>query len=359
LNSFLGMPSDGGMHAMAGGARSGSAGDNFTVNRGAVEGPRGGAAAGAAVTGPNDNTYARGAAVGPDGGVAAGRGVAGANGGGFAQGVAAGPDGRVAAGGVARGADGGVAARGVAAGDRGVVAGGAVAGERGAAAGFAYASPSARYGQAYSVRAGFVAGGIYTPNWYGAHPGAWVGAGLAASAWRAPTWYAVGGWFGTTTAPVDYSYGTTVVVQDNSVYVDGQPAGTTDEYYQQAATLATDGAQAPAPPDDEWLPLGVFAMTRADATNSNMVIQLAVNKAGVIRGNFTDTTSNQTQIVQGSIDKESQRAAWTIGDKAEDVMETGLYNLTKDEVPALLHYGSERTESWTLVRVKQDEQPAS
>jgi hypothetical protein len=62
--------------------------------------------------------------------------------------------------------------------------------------------------------------------------------------------------------------------------------------------------------------------------------------------------------VQGSIDKQSQRAAWTIGAKTEDVMETGLYNLTKDEVPALLHYGAERTEQWTLVRVQQDQQPA-
>jgi hypothetical protein len=54
------------------------------------------------------------------------------------------------------------------------------------------------------------------------------------------------------------------------------------------------------------------------------------------------------------VDKKAQRAAWTIGDKKDDVMETGLYNLTKDEVPAVLHYGKDRTEQWLLVRVKQD-----
>jgi hypothetical protein len=36
------------------------------------------------------------------------------------------------------------------------------------------------------------------------------------------------------------------------------------------------------------------------------------------------------------------------------VLDTGLYNLTKDEVPALLHYGKDRTEQWLLVRVKQN-----
>jgi len=37
-------------------------------------------------------------------------------------------------------------------------------------------------------------------------------------------------------------------------------------------------------------------------------------------------------------------------------METGLYNLTQDEVPALLHLGADQTEQWLLVRVKQEAQ---
>jgi hypothetical protein len=32
-------------------------------------------------------------------------------------------------------------------------------------------------------------------------------------------------------------------------------------------------------------------------------------------------------------------------------VETGLYNLTKDEAPCLIHVGSERTEQWLLVRM--------
>ena len=163
------------------------------------------------------------------------------------------------------------------------------------------------------------------------------------------------GWFGTNTAPVDYNYGSNVVTQDDNVYVDGQDSGTTQAYFEQAASLAKTGADAPATDDQNWLPLGVFAMTHGDQTNSNMAIQLAVDKQGIIRGNFTDTKTNQTLAVKGSIDKQTQRAAWTIGSKKNDVMETGLYNLTKDEVPSLLHYGQDRTEQWMLVRVKQDD----
>ena len=34
---------------------------------------------------------------------------------------------------------------------------------------------------------------------------------------------------------------------------------------------------------------------------------------------------------------------------------TSLYNLTNDEVPVLVHFGSDRQESRTLIRLKQPE----
>jgi len=36
------------------------------------------------------------------------------------------------------------------------------------------------------------------------------------------------------------------------------------------------------------------------------------------------------------------------------VIETGVYNLTKDEAPALIHFGKDRTEQWLLVRLNKD-----
>jgi hypothetical protein len=44
--------------------------------------------------------------------------------------------------------------------------------------------------------------------------------------------------------------------------------------------------------------------------------------------------------------------AFTVGDKKTTVIETGLYNLTKDEAPVLIHFGADRTEQWLLVRLK-------
>ncbi len=156
-------------------------------------------------------------------------------------------------------------------------------------------------------------------------------------------------------APIYYDYGNNVTYQDNSVYMNGQDMGTADQYYQQAQELASTGAAAQTTDDTQWMPLGVFAMTHDKQTNANLILQLAVNKAGIIRGNYTATLTNDTKPVQGSVDKKTQRAAWTIGDNKENVIETGIYNLTKDEVPVLVHFGKDKTEQWLLVRVKQDE----
>ena len=56
--------------------------------------------------------------------------------------------------------------------------------------------------------------------------------------------------------------------------------------------------------------------------------------------------------VDGSVDKKTQRVAWTMGDNKSTVVDTGLANLTKDEGPALLHFVKDRTEEWLLVRLK-------
>jgi hypothetical protein len=65
-----------------------------------------------------------------------------------------------------------------------------------------------------------------------------------------------------------------VTYQDNSVYVNGQDAGTGEQYYQQLATTAATGTQADAPPDGDWLPLGVFALNKPGQTKSQVTIQL-------------------------------------------------------------------------------------
>jgi hypothetical protein len=340
LNSFLGLPSDEGHNL--GGTKSWS-GDNFDVNHGTYTGPRGGEATGTTITGPGGNTYGRGAAVGPNGGAVAGRGVEGAGGGVAGQAIGVGPGGRVAGAEGVRGPDGYGGGRGF------------VAGPNGAAAGFTRVTPSGRYTAAAAVRTNYNHWGVYGRGWYTDHPGAWFAAGWAAgAAWAPCTWYDAAAYCGyMTSTPVYYDYGNNVTYQDDDVYVNGQDVGTSAEYYDQAAQLAASGTQAEAPSDGDWLPLGVFALTKPGQTKSDVAIQLAVNKAGVVRGNYTDNVTNQTHVVHGSVDKNTQRVAFTVGDNTQNVIETGLYNLTKDESPCLIHLGQNSTEQWLLVRLKQ------
>lgn len=347
LNNFLGLPSDEGMHGMVNNpfVHSGNlGGDNFNVQHGSVEGPRGGEAAGTVVEGPRGNTAARGAAVGPNGGVVAGRGVEGAGGASVKQGIAAGPGGRVAGGTVAHGPNGGTAARGFAAGPHGY------------AAGFARVSPSDRYATAGYARGNFNHWNYFGPGWYGNHPGAWFCAGWAAGRyWWPCTWPGLYGWFGFPNAyPIYYDYGDSVVYQDDGVYVDGVDQGTPTEYFNQAQTLATNGAQASVSTDNssDWMPLGVFLLTKNGEKDSHDVFQLAINKQGIIRGNFQDSADGKTETVQGSADLKTQKVAFTVADKPNVVIETGLYNLTKDEAPALVHLGADQTEQYLLVRLK-------
>lgn len=357
LSGFLGLPSDGGMHDLS---------NNFNVNHGSYNGP-GGDAHGSSITGPRGNTVYHGGAEGAGGGDIHGSGVAGNEGGGAAHIGGQGPGGDRFAGSGVRGPDGGAAARGGvvgpngAAGGRavrgpngGFAAGGAAVGPRGAAAGFVRVSPSGRYHSAVAVRSNFNNWGMYHGGWYTNHPGAWFCAGWAAgTAWQWATWNSVGTWMAYyPTTPIYYDYGNNVTYVDNSVYVNGQDVGTSQEYYDSASQLATDGADAKAPSDGDWMPLGVFALTKTDETKSNVTIQLAINKQGIIRGNYTDNESGDTQVVEGSVDKKTQRVAFTVGDNKNDVVETGLYNLTKDEAPVLIHFGAEKTEQWLLVRLK-------
>lgn len=135
-----------------------------------------------------------------------------------------------------------------------------------------------------------------------------------------------------------------------------QPVATADEYAQQAAAIADQGQQAQPTEKDEWVALGVFGMVRGEETEANQIFQLAINKDGVLRGNYYDALSDSTLPVYGAVDKKTQRAAWTVGDRTETVYETGVGNLTEDETTMLVHFGKDRTQQWTLIRLEQPDE---
>ena len=171
----------------------------------------------------------------------------------------------------------------------------------------------------------------------------------------------VGGWFGGWwNQPNYYNYGDNVYYQDDSVYYGDQEVASSEEYYDQASDIAENVPEI----DDEkaeWMPLGVFALSESDSGASNLALQLAVSKEGVIAGTLFNETSNSTHPVEGKVDRKTQRAAWRCADDSNPglIMETGIYNLTKDETEALVHFGKEKTQSWLMVRLPEPKEEAS
>jgi hypothetical protein len=211
--------------------------------------------------------------------------------------------------------------------------------------------------QSNAVRKNYGNYNAFHGGWWGSHPGTWRAAGWgaagAAAIWARPTWNACSSYVGYPAQPTYYDYGSNVVYQGDSVYVNGDAVATQDQYAQQAVTLANTGRQAAVTQDEDWMPLGVFAMVQGEQSDANDVFQLAVNKKGTIRGNYYNALSDAALPVYGSVDKKTQRAAWTVGDKKDITYEAGVANLTKNETTLLVHIGKDRTQQWTLVRMEQ------
>lgn len=219
-------------------------------------------------------------------------------------------------------------------------------------------SPWIAHNNAVVIRNNFNNYYIFTPGWYRRYPAAWYPAAWAyGDAWIYAPWATLGVWLGcSASAPIYYDYGNNVVYQDNSIYVNGENVGTPDQYYAEAQNLAQSGTNADVSGDGQWMSLGVFAMTEAGQTSPNLILQLAVNKEGIIRGNMTNTKTNESKLVHGAVNKKTELAAWTRGDDSKTVFETGIYNLTKDQTPVLVHFADGKTEQVLMVRLDQKDQ---
>ena len=211
----------------------------------------------------------------------------------------------------------------------------------------------------------------FGPDWWHGHRHGWCGWHYGYRFnyhgwyywWNVPTYTNCVNWF-TWSAPAsvwaqpvyyDYGQGGNVVYEDNRVYVNNTPVASADEFAESAALLAT----VPPPANEaeaetvEWLPLGTFAVTTdIKEVEPTRVIQLAVSKTGIISGTLYNSTTDQAYTIQGQVDKNTQRVAFRVGESQNIVIETGLYNLTQDEAPVLVHYGKERVENWLFVRLE-------
>ncbi len=185
------------------------------------------------------------------------------------------------------------------------------------------------------------------------HPvwGAWaVTRPFRRAAWSGVTGWVDYGW----TEPVPYSYGENVYYDNGDVYYGDDAVATEEEYAMQAEDIVASAPELPAE-ESQWMPLGVFALTRDGQSSGpapTLFLQLVISKEGILAGTLHDTKTDTSQTIEGMVDKESQRTAWNVVGKPRPIMETGIYNLTQDTAPSLAHFADGTTQQVLMVRLE-------
>lgn len=137
----------------------------------------------------------------------------------------------------------------------------------------------------------------FTPEWYARHP----------DAWQHPKPYAE--W---RSAPVP-------------------PAAVVSAFF------GTDGGANPnltAMTATDWLPLGVFASPARGGGPPTTFQQLAVSKAGQLKGVMADVATNSVQPISGIADVLSGKVSWTVGQAGGIGYESSMEELLK-QAPAV------------------------
>jgi hypothetical protein len=160
----------------------------------------------------------------------------------------------------------------------------------------------------------------------------------------------------------DYGPGEYIYYDDGAIYVN-------NEYYQPAPVFYEETVRivesAPELTEEqaaqkEWLPLGVFAVTPEGQAEIEVLCQLAVTNDGIIGGTAYDQQSDAAFAIEGTVDKDTQRAVWSFTDASNRriVMETSIFNLTQDEATGLVHYSPDNIRVVELVRLEPPEEAA-
>lgn len=165
---------------------------------------------------------------------------------------------------------------------------------------------------------------------------------LAYSNWGAAT-----SWLGwSAVEPLYYTDGYTYPTLNTPVIVPQ-----TQTIYQQVTPVTTAISA-----NQNWLPLGVFALTSTNvesSANPNMFLQLALNKNGVISGTFYNASFDSTFPITGLVDPTTQLAQWKISNQGSAIAETSIYNLTQNQSTVQFKYPNGQVQNMFLVRINK------
>ncbi len=153
----------------------------------------------------------------------------------------------------------------------------------------------------------------------------------------------------------DYGPGEYIYCNDGMVYVNGRIYEPVPVFYAQTVRMIDQAPllDADAAAEADWMPLGVFAVTPDGMNQPTMLVQLAITKAGILGGTATDQQAGVSFNIQGTVDKNSQRAVWSYVDANNQriVMETSINNLTQNESTGLIHYNANDQKVVEFVRL--------
>jgi hypothetical protein len=216
------------------------------------------------------------------------------------------------------------------------------------------------------VRENFHGSGLFKPVWWKNYKNAWFSPAWNDSwVWNNVDWDTLAAfWRGSgPKTPADYEFGQNITFRDGKVYYGAQPMMTSEEYYHQAqllaargaSSLSTKGTSAPysVPLVKDWAQLGVFSLIPAGEKFSTVIVQLAVDRQGKIRGNCYNTVNDQLDRVEGEVDKSNSRACWTVGKNHNVIYDTGLGNLMSAQSPILMHLDKDRQQERAFVRLNR------
>ena len=98
-------------------------------------------------------------------------------------------------------------------------------------------------------------------------------------------------------------------------------------------------------------------MVQEEKGDAYMFFQISIDKNGVVTGAYKNLLSGEVSPISGQVDKKTQRVAWKIGSNGSTVIEAGLQNLTQDVASCLVHFDTNTTQTWLLVRLKDPDMP--
>lgn len=179
------------------------------------------------------------------------------------------------------------------------------------------------------------------------------------SLWRTPSWPEVASWVNVPPEfPAIVDFGTNLYYDGESVYLNDVNIGTGEEFVTRAFGIADKGATVDISMDDQWLPLGVFALGSEGNPIPALFLELQLSHAGHVRGFIFNRLTDEVQPVRGSTDLDRQRITWTWGTSNNTILDTTLANSTEKAFPVLIHFGRKKTKKWIMVRLESPESAA-